>query len=286
VSIIDGKGLVTWEGGLFEPNSDLLRRLQWAFAQIRAAGGTIILNEAGRPFGVPSDANVHEASQTASGVSTVWFQWGRYLRHETPSAADPRSGNTLASEHTEGIASDTNAPTASDMALRKKYFAMVGMVQTIPSESWHFAIRGPIQPGITLPNTTTAGGGSVPIIERTDDDEMISKDTQDFLNAGFADIKSGIRREGRGRLYYCPNPPPELPNYICIFWDRDPADGRNILYGNAGEQQVRNWNEVYYQTADTVEQALAAPVRSDKFQALVDFAMGKDSAFTNNLASK
>lgn len=150
MSLVDGKGLVTWEGGLFEPNSDLLRRVQWAFGRIREDGGTIILNEAGRPFGVPGDANVRYASQTASGVSTVWFQWGRYLRGETPSAADPRSGNVYASEHTQGIATDTNAPTVFDMTLRAKYFGMVGMFRTIASESWHFAIRRDPEPGISL----------------------------------------------------------------------------------------------------------------------------------------
>jgi hypothetical protein len=145
MSIIDGKGLITWEGGLFEPDSDLLHRVQWAFAQIRAAGGTIILNEAGRPFGVPGDAKVRNASQTASGVSTVWFQWGRYERGETPSAADPRSGNTLASEHTQGIAIDCTAVDVFTTTLRAKYFPQVGLKNTISSESWHWAIRGAAQ---------------------------------------------------------------------------------------------------------------------------------------------
>lgn len=161
MSIIDGTGLVVWEGGLFLPGSDLLRRVQWAFAQIRAAGGTIILNEAGRPFGVPGDANVGNAWQTASGRSTVWFQWGRYLRGETPTAADPRSGNVLASEHTQGIATDTNAPTIFDMTLRAQFFRQAGMVQTIPSESWHFAIRG--NPLVDL-GSSVAGIGSTPIV--------------------------------------------------------------------------------------------------------------------------
>jgi hypothetical protein len=157
MSIYDGMGLIVWEGGLFEPGSDLLRRVQWAFAQIRAAGGTIYLNEAGRPFGVPSDANARTESQTASGRSTVWFQWGRYLRGETPSAANPALGPN-ASEHTQGKAVDTNAPTDNDMALRKKFFGMVGMIQTISSESWHFAIR-------SNPTVDLAGvGDSTPII--------------------------------------------------------------------------------------------------------------------------
>lgn len=178
MSIVDGKGLITWEGGLFEPNSDLLRRVQWAFGRIRADGGTIILNEAGRPFGEPADMNVRNAWQTVSGVSTVWFQWGRYLRGETPSAANPNSG-TLASEHTQGKAIDCNAPSVFDATLRAKYFHQVGMQQTISSESWHWAIRGAASVSLASVTDVTA----VPNVERTDDDEMISKEAQDWISA-------------------------------------------------------------------------------------------------------
>lgn len=159
MSIVDGKGLIVWEGCLFEPGSDLLRRVQWVFGKIRADGGTIILNEAGRPFGVETDKNARTESQTASGCSTVWFQWGRYLRGETPSAADPRFGNVYASEHTKGLAVDCNAPTQHDAELRAKYMAQVGMEQTISSESWHWAIRGPVDPGVSLASV----GGVAPI---------------------------------------------------------------------------------------------------------------------------
>lgn len=143
MSIVDGNNLIEVRGCLFEPDSDLLRRLTWATAQIGAEGGTLYWTEAGRPVGVPSDANVRSSSQTASGRSTVWFQWGRYLRGETPSAADPRTG-PLASEHTRGIAIDCNAPTQRDAELRAKYFRLVGLENTVSSESWHWAIRGPV----------------------------------------------------------------------------------------------------------------------------------------------
>lgn len=98
--------------------------------------------------------------------------------------------------------------------------------------------------------------------------------------------KTAIRREGRGRLYYCPNPPAGLPHFVVIFWDRT---SNNILYANAdadgGVTQARNWNELYYQTADTVEQAMSAGIEPDRFRKLIDFALGKDSAFTNQLAA-
>jgi len=131
-----------------------------------------------------------------------------------------------------------------------------------------------------LTSTATASTGA-----QGDEFDMASiADLQTVVGSAAADIKSAIRREARARLYYCATPPAGLPNFVAIFWERDPAEGKNILYGNAGELQVRHWLEVYYQTSDTVEQAKAAPVTPEAFQALVNFALGKDSAFTNALA--
>jgi len=178
MSIQDGTGLIEWEGGLFEPGSDLLRRVQWAFAAIRSgpAGGTIELNEAGRPFGVPADQNARSASATASGRSTVWYQWGRYKRGETPSAANPALGPN-ASEHTTGKAIDCNAPSARDAALRAHFFALAGLEATVASESWHWAIRGPFRGG-ALPAATSStpltpnAPTVVALTIREDDDDM------------------------------------------------------------------------------------------------------------------
>jgi hypothetical protein len=150
VSIVDGTGLVEWEGMLFEPGSDLLARTRWVFNYVREHGGKIEGNEAGRPFGVYSDRFALEASDTASGISTVHFQWGRKLRGETPSAADP-AGGIYASEHTSGLATDTNA---SDVALRAEAMALAGMENTIDSEPWHWAIRSAPQVDLTGWNTT------------------------------------------------------------------------------------------------------------------------------------
>lgn len=169
MSIVDGRDLIVWEGGLFERDSDLLKRTQWAFGRIRDDGGTIILNEAGRPYGVPGDVAVGRAglpeSRTASGRSTVYYQWGRCLAGLTPSAANPALG-PFASEHTQGKATDTDAPTDRDAELRRKYFGMVGMFRTIPSESWHFAIRRDPESGVSL-----AGLGAVTITPTTPEPE-------------------------------------------------------------------------------------------------------------------
>lgn len=199
MSIVDGVGLVEWEGGLFTPDSALLPRVRWAFAQIRAEGGTITLNEAGRPYGVSSDTDVGrsggDASGTFSGRSTVYYQWGRYLLYldtggdqGTPSAANPAVG-PMASEHTQGIAIDCNAAQPS---LRAKYFRMVGLENTISSESWHWAIRGPSQVDLTgyawAASNVTPIPGKTP--EQIEEEELMTA-REDILNA-VADLRGAV----------------------------------------------------------------------------------------------
>lgn len=200
MSIVDGKGLIIWEGGYFEPGSDLLRRVQWAFARIRAEGGRIVLNEAGRPYGVPGDTAVGRANKsstmTASGVSTVYYQWGRYLlyldtggRQGTPSAANP-AGGPLASEHTQGIAIDCDAQDVYTATLRAKYFAQAGLKNTISSESWHWAIRGPF-----MGDTSTASSGATKLT-----DGGIPMGTIGFVTAAAQDA-AGTKFSDVGYVY-------------------------------------------------------------------------------------
>ena len=101
---------------------------------VEQAGGDLYLNEGNRPRGVPSDRNARSSSQTASGESTQYFQHGRYLRGETPSAINP---DVRDSNHTGGRALDSNAPTARDMRLRAEGAYLAGLVFNVPSESWH-----------------------------------------------------------------------------------------------------------------------------------------------------
>lgn len=101
---------------------------------VEQAGGDLYLNEGNRPRGVPSDRNVRRASDTKSGESTQYFQHGRFLRGETPSAINP---DVRDSNHTGGRALDSNAPTARDMKLRAEGAYLAGLVFNVPSESWH-----------------------------------------------------------------------------------------------------------------------------------------------------
>ena len=191
MSMVDGIGLIEWEGGLFDPSGDLLPRVRWAFAQIRAAGGSISLNEAGRPYGVPSDANVRSASQTASGRSTVWYQWGRYERDETPEAANPLQG-VYASEHTQGKAIDCNAAQPS---LRAQYFAMVGLVNTIRSEPWHWAIRG----GSSVDLSDYANAAVIETPEQREERELMSA-KDDIINGLIPIIIEAARVQAKDAL--------------------------------------------------------------------------------------
>ncbi|GAA2230177.1 hypothetical protein N1031_06885 [Herbiconiux moechotypicola] len=178
MGMVDGNGLIEWEGGLFDPAGDLLPRVRWAFEHIRAEGIRILLNEAGRPYGVPSDRYATSAANTQSGRSTVWYQWGRYLRGETPSAANPALG-PYASEHTQGKAIDSNT---SDMSARTRILRMVGMINTIASESWHSAIRFDSQVDLSA----YASGGYTPISPAlTDEDILLAniEDLKDVLSA-------------------------------------------------------------------------------------------------------
>lgn len=99
---------------------------------VEKEGGTLFMTEGYRPVGVESDQHVRRSQDTTSGMSTQWYQWGRYQRGETPSAAWPGT-----SRHGEGRALDSNAPTQRDMELRATGAAWAGLVFNVPSESWH-----------------------------------------------------------------------------------------------------------------------------------------------------
>lgn len=146
------------------------------------------------------------------------------------------------------------------------------------SEAWHWE-------SLTPPGTAVASVDGATTIPQGDEFDMASlADLQSIVttvvNAAVDDIKSGIRREGRGRLYYCATPPAGLPQFVCIFWERDPKDGANILYAT-GETQADHWNTIYSQTADSVAQAKAAALAPAQFQTMINLALGTDSAFTN-----
>lgn len=120
-------------GEWFEPRTatvvqDLLNRAA-------AQGVNIKINEGYRPLGVRGDMNVLSESQTASGRSTQWFQWGRYQRGETPAAGWPGT-----SVHGWGMAADIEP--GRNNAIVREIAGSLGLVFTIGSEPWHLAYSG------------------------------------------------------------------------------------------------------------------------------------------------
>lgn len=115
---------------LLEP--DMARRVAYVSRRMRESGAALALTEGYRPVGVQADQHVRVESQTSTGGSNQWFQWGRYQRGETPSAAWPGT-----SRHGSGLAIDWASPTTADINIRSRLMAEVGLVRNVPSESWH-----------------------------------------------------------------------------------------------------------------------------------------------------
>jgi len=122
------------QGEWFEP--DMADRMTWLLATCAAQGVNIHINEGYRPRGIESDQYVTVESQTSTGGSNQWFQWGRYQRGETPSAGWPPAGTS----HGWGLAADINPGRTNPVVLNA--CTQVGLIFTIASESWHCAADG------------------------------------------------------------------------------------------------------------------------------------------------
>ena len=131
---IPADALVSVEGFLFDPG--MATRLVPALAAARAAGGIVSINEGYRPLGSPPDQWVRDAAATSTGGSNQWFQWGRFQRGETPSAAYPGNSN-----HGWGKAGDADIQNRPAVV---EAFRQYGLLFTISSEPWHFDDSGPI----------------------------------------------------------------------------------------------------------------------------------------------
>jgi hypothetical protein len=141
-----------------EASPELARRLRWAFAYIRARGGTITANEIRRVVGSPKDRAIgaagKPASATSTGGSNQYYQLGRQDlwvktggKEGTPSAAQPGEG-----DHPAGNAADTDTDRPD---LRRAAYALAGIDFTVPREEWHGAVRG--TPRINVDDLASAG---------------------------------------------------------------------------------------------------------------------------------
>ena len=137
-------GCVQFEGNY--GTADMMRRLKFLGEQLRREGISHSITEVYRPLGKPGDELITDESKTSTQSSNVYYQYGRMLRGETPEAANPYRGQV--SRHTLGIAADLNS---SNIARRDAWAARLGMRRTIPVESWHYEIVGPIEAGLDVP---------------------------------------------------------------------------------------------------------------------------------------
>jgi hypothetical protein len=121
-------------GNYFEP--DMAARMTYLLDTCAAQGVDIHINEGYRPRGSESDQYVTDETQTSTGGSNQWFQWGRYQRGETPSAGWPPAGTS----HGWGLAADINPGRGTPLVV--DLCAQLGLIFTIESEPWHIAADG------------------------------------------------------------------------------------------------------------------------------------------------
>lgn len=143
-------------------------------------------------------------NRTKPGFNPAWPPWSIFAYHMSGRAVD--------------VGSEVGyVKTATSRAFYSVAGAY-GFRPTVSGEPWHFEwrlewvradIRRQVENGTAAPAAATP-----PAIIRTDDDEMLSTQAQDFLrnlitgqiNAAVDLIRVGVRREGRARLYYDAGP--------------------------------------------------------------------------------
>lgn len=116
---------------------DIADRVQWVSNEFAAAGKSFSVTDGYRPDGVPADYYVDDASETSTGGFNQWYAIGQHKRRNAAYAAPVGSSDHAKTAPGQG-AIDCSV---QDMALRHELMGVVGMIQTDPSETWHFSIR-------------------------------------------------------------------------------------------------------------------------------------------------
>lgn len=116
---------------------DCADRVQWVSNEHEAAGKSFKVTDGYRPRGVPADYYIDDETKTSSGGFNQYYARGQHFRRGAPYAAPPgNSDHELTGDGQGAIDCDV-----ADLAFRLEKMAAVGMDQTDPSETWHFAIR-------------------------------------------------------------------------------------------------------------------------------------------------
>lgn len=136
------EAMAVLQGQYFEPN--MFQCMVDFVNQCAAQGVDIIINEGYRPLGSEGDQYITDASQTSTGGSNQWFQYGRMKRGETPSAATPGG-----SSHGWGQAADIYPGCENGVVA--SVAASLGLNFPIGSENWHIQWAGGNGGGSTAP---------------------------------------------------------------------------------------------------------------------------------------
>lgn len=116
---------------------DIADRVQWVSNEFKARGKSFSVTDGYRPAGVESDYWVDNPSKTSTGGFNQWYAIGQHKRRNAAYAAPVGS-----SDHAEtGYGQGAIDCSVTDMALRHELMGVVGLIQTDPTESWHFATR-------------------------------------------------------------------------------------------------------------------------------------------------
>ena len=116
---------------------DVADRVQWVSNEFKARGKSFSVTDGYRPDGVESDYWVDNPSETSTGGFNQWYAIGQHKRRGAAYAAPVGS-----SDHAKtGPGQGAIDCSVQDMALRHELMGVVGMIQTDPTESWHFSVR-------------------------------------------------------------------------------------------------------------------------------------------------
>lgn len=116
---------------------DVADRVQWVSNEFKARGKSFSVTDGYRPDGVEADYWVDNPSETSTGGFNQWYAIGQHRRRGGAYAAPVGS-----SDHAKtGPGQGAIDCSVQDMALRHELMGVVGMIQTDPTESWHFSIR-------------------------------------------------------------------------------------------------------------------------------------------------
>lgn len=218
------------------------------------------------------------------GTRTYARQLYLYQNRNRPGFNPAWSPDSPFAYHLSGRAVDVGSGVGFMATIVSKTFyrlaGLYGFHATVKGEPWHFEWRLEwVHPSIRASvGSTPASTSTTPI--RTDDDEMLTPEAQDFIRntVGSAvgdavrTVLDGVRRDGRYRIYKNR----ETGAYIAINWDMPTDDPARVIYPNDEAHLARMFNP-YQLVGDSVAQAKV--VEPFEFESLGRLADGTDVAY-------